>query len=483
LSLTADGEPMGSRINRPNESAVTLSATANGADSVEILTNGGALIAEGPSPLTADVTSGWGEAWYLARATSASGKKAYTSPIWIGTGAHAPGEWLAGDLHVHTINGHDTCDTPFTDSYEGGACDEPWTWSFTPAERIQLAKERGLDYLAITDHNNIRSQVDPLYADQHLVLVPAYENSLPGHAQMLGATQCYASAGGGPIRTVGPDCTTGDGSTAAVLALRDGIRADGGAFQINHPGDIGYELPDVPDSDIGSQGKWSSRYGHDVVPDSVEVWNIGPWAYQPPNLASNDNDAALAFYDGFLDQGDHVTATGGSDSHWRLTSPVQGIGQPTTWVFSAGRTWQDVVAGIRAGVTTVSHQPPTYGGARLFLEADADGNGTFESMPGDTVPAAAPLRIRIEDVPVGAVARLVWTGGERSDVRMPADGVATVGIPSGATWVRVELLAPDAEGAREAACDPVVGTKTTYCRNRLVMLALTSAVYVGEEGA
>jgi hypothetical protein len=465
LSFTADGEPMGARLNRPVGQAVTLTVDAADPDGepvskVELFTNGGALAGSTTgAPATFTASSGWGEAWYLVRVTQADGEKAYSSPIWIGANSHAGGEWLAGDLHVHTQNGHDTCATPTT-KVGGASCDEPWTWSFSPAERIALAKERGLDYLAITDHNNILSQSDPAWAAEEalgeLILVPAYENSLPGHAQMLGAEKCYP---GPTADDEGIPVCTRDSSLAGVIGARDALRADGGAFQINHPGDR----------------DWFDEFGHQVVPDSVEVWNIGVWAWQPPAPSANDNDFAMEFYDGFLDAGYRVAATGGSDSHWRLTSPVQGVGQPSTWIFSSGRTWQDITAGIRAGHTFVSWQPPAYLSPRLFLEADADGNGTFESIAGDLVPAGSPMRVRADGAPPGSFVRLVTTGGTREEHLLGAGGVLE--FTTWSPWVRAELVLPDAETQRESLCDPLVGEQTTLCRNRLIVLALTSPIY------
>ncbi len=464
LSFTADGEPMGARLNRSPGTPVALSVSATDPDgeivsSIELFSTGGELVAAASgSAASFTVTSGWGERWYLVRVTQSDGEKAYSSPVWIGANVHPGGEWLAGDLHVHTQNGHDTCVTPL-EQVDGSSCAEPWTWSFSPGERIALAKERGLDYLAITDHNNILSQSDPAYtfelAKGELLLVPAYENSLPGHAQMLGATHCFP---GSTKIDDGILVCERDSTFDGVVAARDALRAEGGAFQINHPGDR----------------NWYDEFGHSIVPDAVEVWNIGGWPWQPPAPAANDNDFSLSFYDGFLDAGYRVAATGGSDSHWRVTSPVQGVGQPTTWVFSAGHTWPALTAGIRAGRTTVSWQPPAYLGPRLFLEADADGNGTFEAIEGDLVPTGSAMRVRTIGALPGSFIRLV-TASERQDMLLGPSG--TLDFTTSSPWVRAELLLPDAEAQRRSLCDPVVGELTTLCRNRLAVLALTSAIY------
>src|SRR3954447_14928422 len=79
---------------------------------------------------------------------------------------------------------------------------------------------------------------------------------------------------------------------------------------------------------------------------------------------------------------------------------------------------------LRRGHTLVSHQPPNYGGPRLFLEGDADGDGTFEAMIGDTVPAGTQLRVRVEDAP-GTLLRIV-SNGERELTKNP---VPVTGAP------------------------------------------------------
>ena len=175
------------------------------------------------------------------------------------------GEWLAGDLHVHTTYSHDSYGGPGDDNT---GIDEVNTFGFPVIGDFLLAKTRGLDYLAITDHNDVRSQSDPGFGAFGVIGLPSYENSLDGHAQMHGATHVFPKVD--------------SSSAAAVQGLADALRAEGGVFQINHPADSTTDDPD--DLDWG--------LGYAVAPDTVEAWN-GPRFYQPPFPASNSHDDAI----------------------------------------------------------------------------------------------------------------------------------------------------------------------------------------------
>ncbi|HEX9775358.1 MAG TPA: CehA/McbA family metallohydrolase [Actinomycetota bacterium] len=366
-----------------------------------------------------------------------------------GPGRAAGPEWLAGDFHVHTTYSHDSWD-PVSDDNTGP--DEFYVLGHSVTNQFAIAASRGLDFLAITDHNDIRAQSDPGFGFGGVIPIHAYENSLSGHAQMLGATTIYDN---------------GDKSAATVAALADQVRADGGYFQVNHPAGESVNWPH--DADWG--------YDYDVVPDSVEVWNIQS-IWQPPAPSSNSNDSAIAYWEGWLRRGHHVGITGGSDNHWVSTTAAQGVGQPTTWVYANGPTESDILAAVAAGRTTISWQPPSSEGPRLFLQADADGDGIFESMVGDTVPDGSSVRVLAENLPADAIVG-VHTASGAFDL-FTAEPSATISLPAGAGWVWVDLLAPDGQslpGAPLAPCDESIGDQTTYCRDRLVRLAMTSALY------
>jgi hypothetical protein len=361
--------------------------------------------------------------------------------------------WLAGDLHVHTTYSHDSYGGPGDDNT---GLEEVYTLGHSVQSQFLVASTRGLDFTAITDHNDVRSVSDPGFGTSGVIGIPGHEASYRGHAQMLGARRVYD----------GPHQTAAD-----VQVLADSLRAAGGVFQINHPAEGSTDYPHDRD--------WA--YGHEVVPDTVEVWNISR-LWQPPLPSGSSNDDAIRFWEGFLDAGHHVAATGGSDNHYLATTGVQGVGQPTTWVCAEEASETGILAGLRAGHTFVSHQPPAHGGPRVFVEGDADGDGAYEAIAGDEVPPSTPLRIRVEGAP-GALLDVIGTHGRALASAVPVTGPEfTYELTPGAdvTWVRAEIYEPDAGAERAAACDGFFGGESTYCRNDLATLALTSAIYLAE---
>src|SRR3954447_7975490 len=352
------------------------------------------------------------------------------------------GEWIAGDLHVHTTYSHDSYGGPSDDNT---GPEDFYTFGQTVTEDFAIAAARGLDFLAITDHNDIRSQSDPGFGFGGVLPIPAYENSLHGHGQMLGARRIYDN---------------GDSSPAAVRAMEDQLHADGGLLQANHPTDP----------------LWAYDYT-DVPVDTVEAWNL-PWFYQPPFPASGDHDAALRFWEAILDRGAHVAVTGGSDSHWKSTVAGQGPGQPTTWVYVEDRSVPGVLAGLKAAHTFVSAEPPNMGGPKLFLEGKRD--GAWSAMQGDTVPPNTPLRVRAEGAP-GATVR-VLSDHEQEFLPVPVTSPSfpseEFGAPADASYAFAELYGDDRQAERTQVCAliPVIDVdgQTTYCRNRIALLGLTS---------
>lgn len=338
-------------------------------------------------------------------------------------------EWLAGDLHVHTCASHDVWCGP-----DDG--DEPWTLGLSVSSRFAEASVRGLDYLAITDHNDTSSASDPGFGSSGVLGIPGYENSVRGHAQVLGTDTVLDN---------------GDGSAAAIDALRDEIRARGGILQANHPG---YDQTTAyPGCDSSEGLHW--QYGTAVDVDSVEVLN-------PTSPAST----AERLLDCLIAKGFTPAVTGGSDSHWATTVAVQGVGNPTTWVLSKQRAPAAILAAIRDGRTAVSKQPPVQGGAPVVIERLR--KGAWEPALGETVAPGTPLRVR------SPMAGFVTVRG----TAIADQPVAPGGSIDFRATQPVRAIVRSAPEADVEGCE-TTGSPISTCASDQAILALTSPVFVG----
>ena len=270
------------------------------------------------------------------------------------------GEWIAGDLHVHTTYSHDSYSGPDDDNT---GADEFYTAGESVEAAFRQAQVRGLDFLAISDHNDIRSQSDPGFGRFGVIGLPAYENSLRGHAQMLGATQVYDKD---------------DDSAVGVAALADQLRADGGAFQVNHPAD-----PSDPDA-----LDWT--YGYEVVPDTVEAWNVTT-AYQPPFPAASDNDANIAYWEGWPTAGHTSPRSAAATATGSAPPPRRGRASRRpgcTWPTAASRGSSPASARA-ARASRRSRRPPLAPGCSSRPTPTATGSGVHGRRPGARRGAAA----------------------------------------------------------------------------------------------
>lgn len=252
-------------------------------------------------------------------------------------------QWLFGDLHVHS------------DASDG-------QYDIPTLARIAVAK--GLDFLAVTDHNNFAENLC-LPRIPKLTLIPGVEwTHYKGHMNFLGVARPFT----GSFIANSPE---------EMLAVVRSAHDAGAVVCANHPkcDTCPYLWPD------------------DRCIDMVEIWN-GPMRQV--------NIRGIAWWTSLLAAGRHVAAVGGSDFH-RDLGPVR-LGNPVTAVWSRSRGADDILAAAAAGrcyITSGVH------GARLALRC---GEASF----GDTVPKRAPhdVEFSAERMPPGSFLRLVGDSGE-----------------------------------------------------------------------
>jgi hypothetical protein len=235
--------------------------------------------------------------------------------------------WLAGDLHTHTVHS------------DGG---------LTVHQLACLARSRGLDYLAVTDHNTTSHHAVLPAAAAHagILLVPGFELTTDrGHANCLG-----------PDRWI-------DFRRPAEEWLTDS-EAAGGLLSINHPVD----------------GEMSWRHPLRGRPPFVEIWHTSWDRYAP---------APFEWWEAW---GAGVPI-GGSDFHRTGDLPP---GWPTTWLEVED---DDVLGALRAGRIAISAGPDgpvlvRHDGELVVLEGEGatlvgpDGARRRIEAPRVRVPAA-----------------------------------------------------------------------------------------------
>ncbi|UCH27898.1 MAG: PHP domain-containing protein [Trueperaceae bacterium] len=276
-----------------------------------------------------------------------------TSPVRPGAG------WYRGDLHSHTHHS-----------------DAPGT----VADLAEAARSRGLDFLAVTDHNTDSHHRQLAEASSsELLLLPGQEvTTYRGHANVWGVD------GWVDFRVLEP---------SQLDALVDQVHERGGLFSINHPKAIGYD--------------W--EYPVPAGTDCFEAWQA-PWSYK--------NWQSLARFDTLLRQGRRLSLVGGSDRH----QPPQPdpdpellqVGTPTTWLWLESLSVPDVLAGLRSGRAFVSEGPS---GPRLEVFVnDAVMGAVLADHRGESVQARATVQGAQGD-------RLRWVGaaGVLREVVIPSE--------------------------------------------------------------
>ncbi|SDR25040.1 CehA/McbA family metallohydrolase [Thermostaphylospora chromogena] len=238
--------------------------------------------------------------------------------------------WAAGDLHAHTVHS------------DGG---------LTVPALAALARDRGLDYLAVTDHNTVSHHAELPAASRAagITLLPGQEVTTDlGHANAFG------------------DIGWIDFRRPADEWART-VRERGGLLSINHP--------------LAADCAW--RLPMDARATMAEIWHWSWW--------DRTWGAPLAWAQAWSPE---TVMIGGSDFH----RPGEGgeLGSPTTWVLAADPGDPVAIeAGMRAGRTAISTGPD---GPLLLRHGDeflvVDGEGLVLWGP-DTRTVITRNRVRL----------------------------------------------------------------------------------------
>jgi hypothetical protein len=271
--------------------------------------------------------------------------------------------WYAGDLHVHTLESGDA--RPSLD------------------EVATFAKARGLDFVALSDHNTSSHYdfiVDAQARHPAVLLVPSVEfTTYQGHLNAFGASQFVPFWLGRDGVTLGQALQAFDQQDAVATINHPTL--DLGSFCIG----CAWQLPVVPS-----------------LVRAIEV-GVGGW----DETGALFDESAIAFWEALADQGVHLTAVGGSDDHRAgvgLNQTQSPMGSPTTLLYATELSVTALTRALREGRSVVKLRGP---------------DDPFVSLtPLDALP-------RVQDTLVGSQVRVLATvtGGKGHRLAWIENGV------------------------------------------------------------
>jgi hypothetical protein len=290
---------------------------------------------------------------------------------------HKEERLFKGDLHVHTL------------ASDGVHTVEELAWK---------ARRNGLDFLAITDHNQMSTMGGMVHVAAQvpgITLIPGVEwTHYQGHANFLGVDRPYDL----PFMANTPE---------EAQARFESARSRGALITVNHPFESNVEFK----FDLSS-----------LSFDCLEVWN-GPMR--------ESNLKAVGLWHSWLTAGRKVPICGGSDYH--RDTPFIFLGGPTTCVFAGSAGPSDILAALKAG-----HSYLTFAPNGPSLEMTAGG-----AILGDTVAwsEVSELQITVEELRAGDVVRVVTRESSEVVFQAPAPGNFRGGYTMAAPgFARVEIL-------------------------------------------
>ncbi len=280
---------------------------------------------------------------------------------------------LKGDLHTHTLGS------------DGVHTLEELAWK---------ALRNGLDFVAVTDHNQQVSS-ERLPRIPGVTMIPGVEwTHFQGHANFLGVDCPYDE----------PFYTNNFEETRARF---ESAQRRGALITINHPFEeicpFQFDLAQLPF-------------------DCLEVWN-GPM--REANLR------AVGLWQQLLTAGRKIPCTGGSDYH--RDTPFIFLGGPTMGVYAESAGPSDILAAIRAGRAFITFAP---NGPTVKLQAG-------DAMMGGSVPwcEIKELHIQAAGLLAGDLLRVVTGASSEVIFKAATDGEVNLVYPiAGPGFARIEIL-------------------------------------------
>ncbi len=319
--------------------------------------------------------------------------------------------WYRGDFHAHTAVSSDGL--------------------HTPDEFIALAQAQGLDFVSITDHNEIGAW-EQLSRPSEILIMPGIEvtlheghwNVFPINEQISWMTDLQA----------GYDETGGvQANMSLVCQTMEAIAVQGQINSINHPC-----LP-----------PWAWQFGGIDLRHvhCLEIINDPTWpgGERHPNN-KRATQTAVSMWTKWLNAGYRVTAVGGTDYHGPLTSPPgynPRITHPATYVYAPELSVAGILQGVRERRVYV-----TMGGTAVFT-ASINGNTFDIGQDMGQIAGRVTFTGNLNDFPAGSTAHIVRNGETvakqtlvQTSTEIHFEGEL---LPDQSVWYRLDVIANDGE--------------------------------------
>jgi hypothetical protein len=335
-------------------------------------------------------------------ATLAPALRSTFEPVVAATGAR----WYQGDLHVHSEQSGDA--------------------NASLMQIANFAKSRGLDFVAVSDHNTIAQHGLIATAQKQLsnfLLLRSVEiTTYRGHGNALGVSS-YVD------HRVGFTAASGSVKVPSAATIIDDVVAQGGIFSINHPElrlgndciGCAWDHADTP---------WNKVAGIEVL---TGPYDVGEVVFTPPTIERWDEQE---------NAGHQTAALGGSDDHrggTETSATKSPIGSPTTVVYADNLSEAGIIAAIKAKRTFVKLRGPADPDVEFFVRKP-DGS---MAMIGDTASDLIGLEFTVQVKNGSGTFAGIWRNGELAkDIAIDSDDFATTIklVPSGAMErFRIEL--------------------------------------------
>ena len=277
-----------------------------------------------------------------------------------------------GDMHIHTLNSDGSYPTAFV---------------------LSSSEKAGLDFIALTDHNNMKQNSE--IGNPAISVIPGVEfTNYKGHANFFFSDPSIKFRGDFLANTF-------DDMAGLFRKAKD----SGAVISINHP------ISDYP---------WG--FGFENFPfDMIEVWN-GPMR--------ECNMKSILLWHEMLCQGKKISAIAGSDLH--VNSLGITFGAPCTMVYSESPNPAEILLNLVAGRSCMAFAPQ---GPQLDLDIDGTGlGGSVAFRPGLTGKAS------LSSVREGDLLKVLDNEGVAATFTVPFNGIFTCSFPvEKRSFYRLEL--------------------------------------------